>query len=107
MEIAMRRYSTMLAVLFATAGLVSSACAGEPSDAEVSQAQVTAWIEGGTGPLVCAGPHRSRQFIVSHHWLPIGSNPVSGLGFDSRGEVDRSCRIAELLGAIVGSVRLA
>lgn len=77
MEIAMRRYSTMLAVLFATAGLVSSACAGEPSDAEVSQAQVTAWIEGGTGPLVLdvrsekeyAGGHVPGAVNIPHNQL--------------------------------------
>jgi rhodanese-related sulfurtransferase len=52
MKIATRRYSTMLAVFLATAGLGSTACAEEPSRGEVSQVQVTAWIEGGTGPLV-------------------------------------------------------
>jgi rhodanese-related sulfurtransferase len=55
----------MLAVFLATAGLVSAACAEEPNDAEVSQAQVTAWIEGGKGPLVL--DVRSENEYASGH----------------------------------------
>ncbi len=57
--------------------------------------------------LECPVSYRSRQFISFHHWLPIGSRRVFGLGFGSRDAADRSCRIAGLLGATSRSVRLA
>jgi hypothetical protein len=57
--------------------------------------------------LVCPVPHRSRQAIAFHRWLPIRSRRVSGLGFGSRDAACRSCRAEGRLGVTARPGRLA
>jgi rhodanese-related sulfurtransferase len=86
MNITTRRFSTMLVVFSAATGLVSAACAAEPSDTEVSQTQVTAWIEGGTGPLLLdvrsenefASGHVPGAVNIPHNQLGARLNEIGG-----------------------------